>query len=85
MIIEAHRTGTWAALVGAYVVETVEDCVAETQTGYQARTREHSIDAGVRLVIGLTKSCSSSELTTGTAVCGRRQFGTSFITRLSSR
>ena len=46
VIIEAHRTGTWAALVGAYVVETVEDCVAETQTGYQARTREHWIDVG---------------------------------------
>ena len=31
VIIEAHRTGTWAALVGAFVVETVEDCVAETR------------------------------------------------------
>lgn len=46
VIIEAHRTGTWAALVGAYVVETVEDCVAETQTGYQSRSREQWIDVG---------------------------------------
>ena len=34
VIIEAHRTAAWAALVGAYGVETVEDCVTETQTGY---------------------------------------------------
>lgn len=46
VVIEAHRTGTWSALVGAYLVETVEDCVAETQTGYQARRREHRIELG---------------------------------------
>ena len=46
VIIEAHRTGAWAALVGAYGVETVEDCVAETQTGYQRRTREQRIEVG---------------------------------------
>ena len=40
VIIEAHRTGAWAALAGAYAVETVEDCVTETQTGYQRRPRE---------------------------------------------
>ena len=34
VIIEAHRTAAWAALIGAYGVETVEDCVTETQTGY---------------------------------------------------
>ena len=44
VIIEAHRTNTWAALVGAYGVETVEDCVTETQTGYQRRTREQWIE-----------------------------------------
>ena len=27
VIIEAHRTGAWAALVGGYSVETVEECV----------------------------------------------------------
>lgn len=46
VIIEAHRTGAWAALVGAYGVETVEDCVTETQTGYQRRTREEWIEVG---------------------------------------
>ena len=46
VIIEAHRTGTWAALAGAYAVETVEDCVTETQTGYQRRARERWIELG---------------------------------------
>ena len=47
VIIEAHRTAAWAALVGAYGVETVEDCVTETQTGYQQRPREQWIDVAV--------------------------------------
>ena len=33
-IIEARRTLAWAALVGGWQVETVEDCVMETQTGF---------------------------------------------------
>ena len=44
VIIEAYRTGAWAALVGAYGVETVEDCVTETQTGYQRLAREQWIE-----------------------------------------
>ena len=46
VIIEAQRTGAWAALAGAYRVETVEDCVTETQTGHQRRPRERWIDSG---------------------------------------
>ena len=46
VIIEAHRTAAWAALAGAYRVETVEDCVTQTQTGYQQRPREQWIDVG---------------------------------------
>ena len=46
VIIEAHRTGAWAALAGAYGVETVEDCLTETQTGYQRRAREQWIEVG---------------------------------------
>ncbi len=42
-IIEAHRTGTWRALASGYRVETVEDCVTETQTGFQLRRPEQSI------------------------------------------
>lgn len=44
VVIEAYRTGTWAALAGAYGIETVEECVTETQTGYQNRPREQWID-----------------------------------------
>ena len=43
-IFEAHRTGSWRALTGGYRVETVEECVAETQTGFQLRRREQQID-----------------------------------------
>lgn len=39
VIVETHRTATWRALAGAFAVETVEDCVTETQTGYRRRPR----------------------------------------------
>ena len=35
VIIESHRVGVWKALAGGYRVETVEDRVTETQTGFQ--------------------------------------------------
>ena len=44
-IIEAHRTRSWRALSRGWRVETVEDCVAETQTGFQLRRKEEAIDA----------------------------------------
>ncbi len=44
VILEAHRAGSWRALTGAYRVETVEDCVTETQTGFQRRRPERQID-----------------------------------------
>ena len=44
VILEAHRTGSWGALTGGYTVETVEDCVTETQTGFQRRRPENRID-----------------------------------------
>jgi hypothetical protein len=46
VIIECWRVGSWRALTGGYAVETVEDCVTETQTGYQRRRREQQIDPG---------------------------------------
>ncbi len=46
VIIECWRVGSWRALTGGYSVETVEDCVTETQTGYQRRRREQQIDLG---------------------------------------
>ena len=46
VIFEAHRVGSWRALTGGYLVETVEECVTETQTGFQLRRREEQIDQG---------------------------------------
>lgn len=34
----------WRALADSYRVETVEDCVTETQTGFQRRQLEGQID-----------------------------------------
>ena len=44
VILVAHRAGSWRALTGGYRVETVEDCVTETQTGFQRRRPERQID-----------------------------------------
>lgn len=44
MILECWRIGAWRALSKGYRVETVEDCVVETQTGFQRRKREEQID-----------------------------------------
>ena len=44
VILECWRVGAWRALAGGYDVETVEDCVIETQTGFQRRATEQQID-----------------------------------------
>jgi len=44
VILESFRVGSWRALTGGYQVETVEDCVTETQTGFQRRRPEALID-----------------------------------------
>jgi hypothetical protein len=44
VILECWRIGSWKALSSGYAVETVEDCVIETQTGYQRRRAEQQID-----------------------------------------
>jgi hypothetical protein len=44
VILECWRVGSWRALASGYAVETVEDCVTETQTGFQRRRREQRID-----------------------------------------
>jgi hypothetical protein len=43
-IIEAWRVNAWRALRGGYTLETVEECVVETQTGFQRRRQEEQID-----------------------------------------
>lgn len=44
-ILECFRVGSWRELSNGYSVETVEDCVTETQTGFQRRRAELQIDA----------------------------------------
>ena len=44
VIIEAWRVDAWRALRGGYALETVEECVIETHTGYQNRRQEQQID-----------------------------------------
>ncbi len=44
VIIESHRVAAWRALTGGYRVETVEECVAESQAGAQRRRPERQID-----------------------------------------
>jgi hypothetical protein len=46
VILECWRVKAWRALAGGYGVETVEDCVIETQTGYQRRRAEQRIGLG---------------------------------------
>jgi hypothetical protein len=48
-IVEAWRVDAWRALRGGYALETVEECVIETQTGYQNRRPEQQIDHGTLL------------------------------------
>jgi hypothetical protein len=44
VILECCRICAWKALAGGYSVETVEECVIETQTGYQRRRAEQQIE-----------------------------------------
>lgn len=44
VVIEVWRVDAWRALCGGYALETVEECVIETQTGYQNRRPEQQID-----------------------------------------
>lgn len=43
-ILEACRVGCWRALAARYAVETVEDCVTETQTGWQRRDPDRRVE-----------------------------------------
>jgi hypothetical protein len=44
VILECWRVDAWRALSSGYRVETVEDCVIETQTGFQRRRLEQLVD-----------------------------------------
>ena len=61
-IIEAYRTRSWRALSGGWPVETVEACVAETQTGFQLRLKDEAIDlAALRSSLAAVHSVSVRE------------------------
>jgi hypothetical protein len=44
IILECWSIGAWRALTKGYKVETVEDCIIETQTGFQHRRAEQQVD-----------------------------------------
>lgn len=44
VLLEGHNIGCWAALAGGFLLETVEECVRETQTGFQRRSPEKQIN-----------------------------------------
>src|ERR1700692_4886143 len=44
-ILESFRVGAWRALSGGYGVETVEDCVIATPTGFERRRSKCQIEA----------------------------------------
>ena len=52
VIIEAHRTGCWKVLANHFAIHTVEKVVEETQTGFQNRQTEQTIDEA-----SLRKAC----------------------------
>jgi hypothetical protein len=65
VILECWRLGAWRALTGGYHVETVEDCVIETQTGFQRRREEQRIDtAALRASLAAVQSVGDTERAT---------------------
>jgi hypothetical protein len=62
IILECWRVGVWRALTGGYRVETVEDCVIETQTGFQRRRQEQQIDnAALRVSLAAVQKVGDAE------------------------
>src|SRR5262245_51600613 len=45
VILECWRMGSWRALAGGYALNTVDDCITETQTGFQRHRKTQQIDA----------------------------------------
>ena len=44
VILEAHRTGCWAPISQYFDLHTVDKVIEETQTGFQNRSNEQTID-----------------------------------------
>jgi hypothetical protein len=61
-ILECFRVGAWRALSSGYRVETVEDCITETQTGFQRRRPEQQIDGiGLRATLVAVRQVTDLE------------------------
>lgn len=75
IIIEAWRADAWRALSGGYGLETAEDCITETQTGYQNRRPEQRIDQAV-LLKGLRAVHAVSDTEMATALLRDSQIAT---------
>jgi hypothetical protein len=62
-ILECHRVGCWAGLSGHWSLETVEDCVTETQTGAQKRPPDQRIsEAALRSSLSAVSAVAPIEL-----------------------
>jgi hypothetical protein len=62
-ILESFRVGAWRALASGYGVETVEECMTETQTGYQRRQPEQQINgAELRASLASVHTVGNPEL-----------------------
>ena len=71
VILEAHAKGCWKALARAFQLETVEQCITETQTGLQIRRPEIQIDeANLRSSFKAIHSVSEIQIARVLATCG---------------
>jgi hypothetical protein len=62
VILEGHRTGSWRTLTSRFRVETVMECVIETQAGFQRRRPEQRIDeAALRSSLAAVHDVSAAE------------------------
>lgn len=62
-ILECWRVGSWWGLASGYAVETAEDCVEETLTGFQRRRPEQQIDvARLRTSLAAVHRVGDAEL-----------------------
>ena len=66
VILECWRINAWKAFAGGYSVETVEDCLIETQTGFQRRREE---DWSLLLYGKLGPTAPKSRIISGNTYC----------------
>lgn len=70
VIIEAHRTNSWKALSSGFLLETVETCIVEAQTGRAARIFPPVTDGELRGAFNNVHSVSALDRANHAASCG---------------